>query len=373
MAKSVLKQESNFFILLGIFIGVLIHLQYGEHFKHAIPYMMLLGSDRDSNLKAWEKYAPVNRKITYHATHVPEIAAEDYSFELLQEASNNFRSPVVVRGLFRESYAVAHWSTRDYLPAKMEGFNIPVVQDGTLGTLQNDRVVNSFADSFHQIYDADHTRQYIFFPVKSRFTFNGSDAGSAAALEERVNEVVKADLDLNKLWPGFGSTNHSSFAGAQFVIGKTNPSIAGGKFTGSNWHCAPGNNYFIQVAGVKRWEFIDPKYSAYLWPLKGGLKNMWTGNPNIAEDQEHIPTQMVDLQPGDMVFNPDWAWHKITNHPGFTIGVPVRAAMLKLPLPVVRNNNYFAFIILVSNILTKMGLSLGGYPEAISAATEADN
>lgn len=45
----------------------------------------------------------------------------------------------------------------------------------------------------------------------------------------------------------------------------------------------------------------------------GGLFNMWTGNKNIAAVEKYIPTSYVDLYPGDVIYNPDWQWHKITS------------------------------------------------------------
>jgi len=68
---------------------------------------------------------------------------------------------------------------------------------------------------------------------------------------------------------------------------------------------------FIQVAGTKYWEFVEPKYSPYLAPLKGGAANMWTGNKNMADIQKHIPRWTVTLESGDLLYNPDWMWHKI--------------------------------------------------------------
>jgi hypothetical protein len=46
---------------------------------------------------------------------------------------------------------------------------------------------------------------------------------------------------------------------------------------GSDFHCAAGNNWFVQVVGRKRWEFIMPEHTASVWPLKGGIFNFWTG------------------------------------------------------------------------------------------------
>ena len=88
----------------------------------------------------------------------------------------------------------------------------------------------------------NYTRQYLFFPVKSRFTFNGSDAGRAAALQEACDKLCIEDLDLDRIWRGFGTKSHTTFVGSQFVIGKSTDTFTN-KSTGSDWHCAAGNNW----------------------------------------------------------------------------------------------------------------------------------
>ena len=40
---------------------------------------------------------------------------------------------------------------------------------------------------------------------------------------------------------------------------------------------------------------------------------MWTGNPNMATLEKHIPRRSTILEEGDMLYNPDWAWHKVTS------------------------------------------------------------
>ena len=232
-----------------------------------------------------------------------------------------------------------NWSTRDYLPEAFGDCLIPVVRDGTVGTLQDDRVIVSgsvvyitslcasclfgaffslslsfsqepFRDSFHQVYDAEHSKSYLFFPAKSRLTFKGLVQDAGELLEKRGNAIVQRDLDLQKIRPGFATPSDKGFISAQFVIGKTSadPSVSP---TGSDFHCAAGNNWFIQVVGRKRWEFIMPEYSAYVWPLKGGLYNFWNAQKDMEGAVQHIPREYVDLEPGDMIFNPPWQWHKI--------------------------------------------------------------
>jgi hypothetical protein len=64
-----------------------------------------------------------------------------------------------IRGLYRNSTAVKEWDSRDYLPAAFgENINIPVVKDGSVGTLQDDRMIDSFAASFHRVYDSDYSK-----------------------------------------------------------------------------------------------------------------------------------------------------------------------------------------------------------------------
>jgi hypothetical protein len=40
---------------------------------------------------------------------------------------------------------------------------------------------------------------------------------------------------------------------------------------------------------------------------------MWTGNRDAVLHEPHIPRLHVVLEPGDMVYNPVWMWHKITS------------------------------------------------------------
>lgn len=82
--------------------------------------------------------------------------------------------------------------------------------------------------------------------MKSRFTFNGSDAGRSETLQATCDRIAKDDLELTRIRPGFGTDEHRGFVAAQYVIGKSSQEHSK-QSTGSDWHCAVGNNYFIQV------------------------------------------------------------------------------------------------------------------------------
>lgn len=341
---------------------------YQESIPLIYPYLYMINGDRDAAVSMWAKHAPIDTSVTHHPTAVPEIEAKDYTFDALRRATNDFRTPAVVRGLFNGTRAVTMWNSRDYLPNAFGDVEIPVVRDGRVGTLQDDRVVETFKSSFEEVYDAEYSKKYLFFPVKSRFTFNGSDAGRSNTLQETCDRIAQVDLELSRIRPGFGGPDHSGYQSAQYVIGKSSEELSK-QSTGSDWHCAVGNNYFIQAVGRKQWDFIDPQYSHMLWPLKGGMLNMWTGNKNIAEVEKHIPRYSTILRAGDMVYNPVWMWHKVKNFGGLSIGVPVR----ERAVAGLRRNMMFSFIVFSNMIMSKLfGVTYNGYPPP-SAATEADN
>lgn len=368
-----LSRKGNLLIIFSIAISSYVYLanfSTSSNIFVSIPYFLLLTPYRQETLAFWLKYAKPNDAITYPPSHIPEIYYQNYSYESLRQATSNFRYPAVVRGMFSDTNAIKMWKTLDYLPSVLNEFSIPIVRNARVGTLQDDRVVVPFTSAFHDMHKSNHSTEYLFFPVKSRFSFNGSDAGSAASLQSSVDDLCRKDLDLDRIWSGFGSKRHSTFMGSQFVIGKST-SEWGKNTTGSDWHCAIGNNWFIQAAGRKHWEFVKPEYSPFMAPLKGGMFNMWTGNANMSHAQRHVPTMFVDLEEGDMLYNPDWMWHKVTNYGGLSIGIPLREKNLTLS---VQNNAYFSVIVSLNVALSRWGrgLSLGGFPPP-SAATEQDN
>lgn len=233
-------------IFLPVLSVLIVSYVYKDSLPYLYPYLKLINGDRQSTVAAWKSVDQIDRRIVYPATPIPEIAAKDYSYEVFMKATKNGRLPAVVRGLFNGTKALELWPTREYLPKVFEGVDIPVVKDGRIGTLQDDRVVQSFATAFREVFDSDYDKKYLFFPVKSRFMFNGSDAGSAEALQNLCTKIAISDLELNRLFNRFGTKTHKAFIGSQFVIGKSTDSFSK-ESTGSDWHCAVGNNYFVQL------------------------------------------------------------------------------------------------------------------------------
>lgn len=113
------------------------------------------------------------------------------------------------------------------------------------------------------------------------------------------------------------------------------------------------------MAGVKRWYFLDPKYSANMFPLRGGKVNMMTGNREMGRLQKFLPVRHADVKAGDLLYNPDWEWHTIRNHKGLSIGVPVREVNISLSF---QNNFQYTSIVMLNKLLEKFNMDIGGYP-----------
>lgn len=215
-------------------------------------------------------------------------------------------------------------------------------------------------EAYEEILANVDSKQYLFFPVQSRFNFNATynDIEKAKQLKKDINQLVLDDLEIHKrIWNGFGTSSHRTYFGSQLIMGRgVNDSAY---TTGTGWHCAMGNNWFIQVAGRKRWWFMDQKYSAYMHPLRGGTVNMQAGNKNMAAYMDSMPLRYVDLRPGDMLYNPDWEWHTIKNYEGLAIGVPIRELNMSLSF---RNNFQYSSIVALNHLTSLIGFDIGGYP-----------
>jgi len=243
-------------------------------------------------------------------------------YEALREATQNFRSPVVVRGLFANTTAVQKWAQPGYLAEKLGNYPIPVVQHSTLGK-QSDRKIELFKDAVNDVLTNKKSMKYLFFPVKSRGHYPGSEAGNLENLILDTDNLTRTDLDVaNILWPSFGDYNvHKTYLGGQMIIGRGHKSKT--ENTGTHWHCEATGNWFVQVVGSKRWFFIDQKYSSWMKPSRIGVGSFGSQH-DLVDKQKYLPVKKTIVTAGDMIYNPDFAWHRIENGEGLGIGAPLR-------------------------------------------------
>jgi hypothetical protein len=89
---------------------------------------------------------------------------------------------------------------------------------------------------------------------------------------------------------------------------------------GSDWHMFPTLNIFVMVAGRKKWMTRPPELNEQ---LKDEDRLFLTSSGREASGK-HFDHDSVFLEPGDVLFNVPYEWHKVLNAKGLSIGAAFR-------------------------------------------------
>jgi len=259
---------------------------------------------------------------------VRELAKENYSWEALRIASDNFMEPVIVRGLFSGSAAVETWPEPGTLDA-LKDFKVSVVQNSTRGKDHwincgghpgVDTVMQNFGAALDEVRAFDPSSQTesktLVVPPASR-----TDRVADPYLDAALGKLVERDLDLPRLGGSWhkGITNSALL---QLWVGAGDDAVT----QGTGLHCDICNNFIIQLAGSKHWNFIHPKNSALMRPTMRRGKTAISG-ADMSANKEVLPfieRFEATIRPGDFMYNPDWYWHSVLNAPGVTMAVVAR-------------------------------------------------
>ena len=108
--------------------------------------------------------------------------------------------------------------------------------------------------------------------------------------------------------------------------------ISTNKGTGVPFHCANDNNFFYMAEGKKKWSFVSPDFTHVFSPYfpdclqyflsLSGRESDPIKDYNILYD--YIPKYEIILEPGDVLFSPQFWWHSITNLTENTVGCSTR-------------------------------------------------
>jgi len=226
---------------------------------------------------------------------------------LIQKYTNNYRTPLVIKGLIKDFPCVKKWDI-EYLKkycgqylvkgfAKIDGSEMISDQFNNVKVLENIGFANAcdmikkgekiYINNFHSI----------FIDCK----------------------VLQKDLDLKKL---------NEITPIEYT--DISQLFFGPKGTGTTIHCAKPSNIFYNVKGKKKWTFIDPKYSQYLSPVLSNNGFFVVSKLNYFKDKSilrSIPKFEYTLEEGDVLFNPSWWWHCVENMSEYTIGVANRSEL----------------------------------------------
>ena len=317
-----------------------------EPLYHILPNILLLTPFHRYCPKLWRDPFTFLPEYREHEP-IPEIAAADYTYEELRKVTKGFRIPVVIRGIFSDTTAVKKWAKKGYLSNILGKHEIAVMKKGNPYE-QDDRYMGSFKKAFDEILSNSKSTTTLFFPVLSRFQYNTTEIANTKRLQNDVENLIRKDLEVDRrIWEGFSTNKHNGFHAMQMVIGRGAP--LGQNYTGLAWHSEPGTNWFAQVHGSKRWHFLAPKDSPLLLPTRESINSIATSDMYQMEDLHYrLPIRYVELQAGDLLYNPDWEWHHTRNSPGLSIGVPMREVNLFYSM---RNNPLYMAVTARNHIL----------------------
>ncbi len=102
----------------------------------------------------------------------------------------------------------------------------------------------------------------------------------------------------------------------------------------TGYHCASGGNFFLQVYGRKRWLFVNPRHTAFMYPVirkdlfySASALDARLSSQDLARQgyplYNLIPKYEAVLEAGDVLYSPQWWWHTVDNLSD-SIGVALR-------------------------------------------------
>lgn len=223
-------------------------------------------------------------------------------------ATDQLRRPVVVRGFGRDTAAVRGWSPQGLLDRVGDREVAVGLYDQASRDAPWDAGITMEQMSLAQFFDT--------LDEGCRYLNNSTEllASCTRLLEDLdLDAVAKAFCGDRGVWDELLATN-------LFV---------GGKGTGAHLHAAFGGNFFVQVAGRKKWVLLDPRYAAHVHAVPGrpfqyvtaATGSYWRSDRSPAH---RLPRYEVELQPGDLLYNAPWWLHEVDNVDAFTVGCALR-------------------------------------------------
>eukprot|EP00434_Breviolum_minutum_P016252 symbB.v1.2.014322.t1/scaffold1020.1/size145545/10 len=213
---------------------------------------------------------------------VPELQAEDFSWDEFMRVSKNRRLVTVVRGLMNNTRASKEFCSKDWIKAHGDFSLVEILPK------KDD-------------YKYDYTYNMVNFSQYIQDIQSGNRRYSNGLDEMllRYPDLVES-MELKRLQNPNGCR-----AVAMFVNGKGE---------GLQWHNANHFNMVMEYHGKKIWQLLDSKYSLFTAPGMA-MDPYATGfNANSPKSMfDKLPTFEVELNPGDVLFNPVWSWHRVRN------------------------------------------------------------
>ncbi len=258
---------------------------------------------------------------------IPELQANDFSYEYIRKISNNFQLPIVIRGLFNDSEAVKKWNA-DYFQQNYGNETLITVTEGRVEKQyeNTDNTANGYAyQRLMRVCKMPLKKALEHMKQGEKFYISNIDT-----IFRKNNELLD-HLEFKERIKPWAYNPYSPMA-AQLFLGYGSNDTK--ESTGTMFHAAHNANFFVQVHGTKHWRFILPEHSALVNPLLA----RFAPAAKVAKKPEGVPMMHVSLHPGDCLLNPPYMWHEVVNGEGLVIGVATRDMH---PTWISRNNMLF--------------------------------
>ncbi|MBN3817391.1 hypothetical protein G3N57_12585 [Paraburkholderia sp. Se-20369] len=89
---------------------------------------------------------------------------------------------------------------------------------------------------------------------------------------------------------------------------------------GSDWHMFPTLNVFVMIAGTKKWTSRPPQIGDQF----RDYDKMFATSSGREAPNGDFEGDVLYLEPGDVLLNPPFEWHKVLNAKGLSIGAAFR-------------------------------------------------
>lgn len=268
------------------------------------------------------------------ATPFPEIAAENFTRELFWEATNGLMGPVVIRGAIKNSTAVNEWG-REYFVEHYP--DAPVVAKQTFGSMYFKTVRTTMRD----FYEA----------LEEGVDANLVSSSSIFAKHPELLEQIMSPFETEFVSPeGKKVYLHQLF-------------ITPGSRT--KHHAELGGNLYRQISGRKRWTMVAYEATKFMCPhfVHGSaLVKSCTLGFESDEWYTRLPRMEAILEPGDIFYNPPWAWHDVEGLGNDGLQASTAGRMFNIKASMKRALLYTSAIMIERTAMRLFGL--GSFPKS---------
>ena len=194
-------------------------VQSGDPIIYMIPNFLLFAPFPEITKYVWSVLDPLSRltDVREHA-HINEIECEKFSMQAMEECTEGWSEPCIVRGLFIGTRAVNEWDKKGYLSSLLHDYNVSYAENAINEDDWKGSRTGQLSEVFHSIIDDDNPGKYIFTRAK----------------KDQLSKVVYDDLQLNdRVGEGFGLYS-KDYLLTLFIVGRGSESVEETTVTG--WH-----------------------------------------------------------------------------------------------------------------------------------------